>query len=135
VILAVLCLLVLGLGVPFLPPVADHFGYARPVPQGLPAHFSVDGIPFHQNYGCFGRIRFGHCLWAEAVPSRFSSCPTVAYLRKHQLWPLDRIGSIPTLFGAAHPVFDLLGPFSGGPAYGLALVKDRSCFVPYQRGG
>lgn len=40
-----------------------------------------------------------------------------------------------TEFDAALPVFDLLGPFSGGPVYGLALVKDGVCYAPYQRGG
>ena len=35
----------------------------------------------------------------------------------------DEIATVPTLFGAAYPVYDLLGPFSGGPAYGNTTVS------------
>jgi len=132
VITVVLGLLLLSLVVLFLPPVADHFGYARPVPGGLPTRFSLYGVGFQRNSGCFAPMRHGRCPWALGLATSLPVCPSANSLQKRHLWPLEQIGTLPTIFGSAHPVFDVLGPFSGGPAYGVVLVKDGSCYLPYK---
>lgn len=119
--------LVLGIGVLFLPPVADHFGYARPVPDGLPTHFPYYGWELQSTTsGCLQPLQGGHC---RARPRR---CLTEAFLRRHHYWPLTELTTVPTLLGAAHPVYIIRAPVSL-PLYGLFLVHDCACYMPYHR--
>lgn len=131
---ALIGLLVLSLLVLLLPPVANRFGYARPLPGGLPAQITVEGVRFQRNSGCFSRLRRGKCPWAFSLAISLPPCPTARTLRRLRIWPLGQVGTVPTLLGPAHPVFvRWSGPLSVGNTGGLALVKDGSCYLLYRQ--
>jgi hypothetical protein len=133
VVAGIVVLLLLGFGLLFFPPVADHFGYARPVPHGLPARYSMFGIQFQAMPGCIIPLKGRRCTAVRGLNRSLPPCPTLKYLREHQYWPLQEIGSVPTLLGHGHPVYNILAAWSGSPPYGLFLVRDGSCYLPYHQ--
>lgn len=123
----------LGIAALLLPPVADHFGYARPLPHGLPSRYTMFGISFEYHPGCNIPLKRGHCTSFRGLNASLPTCPTATYLRRHHYWPLQEIGTIPTLFEPAHPVYNILAGWSTAPPYSLYLVKDGSCYLPYRQ--
>lgn len=108
--------LILWLIVAIQPVVADHFGYAVAMPAHLPARVIFDNAPYDllQNH------------------------PTQANLESQHLWPLQRVGSLWTLFGPSRPILiakieaDMLKP--GDIPLGL-YVPDGTTYLLYERGG
>jgi hypothetical protein len=144
-IVVALGVLLLAAALLFLPPLADHFGYARPVPDGLPTQFTFSSWHLVKAHGCVGvfqrSIQGGPttmgtypCHTAGSSNRLAASCTTQQALRHSVLWPPLRVGSMSTIFGAAHPVYKA-GFASSGPGFplGLALVGDGLCYVIYRQ--
>lgn len=95
--LGLAALLALGVGVALRPATADTFGYALPDARGLPGHFSWQGVTYTNAGLCAGDSR---CESAQAP--RWSQADFAAQGE----WPLTTVGAVPTLFGAAHPIYE-----------------------------
>ena len=129
----VLCVVVLGaigFAIALQPAVADQFGYARPF-FGLPSRIQYVGADFRNLYSCGGA---GGCAHLPPGWQRnFPHCFTRALLKKEfPGTPPVQVGSVPTLFGPAHPV--LIPPwtlFQTGATTLWLLVEDGDCYVPY----
>lgn len=134
----VIALLAVGVVV-MLPPVADHFGYARPVPGGLPHRFVAGGIPFTRVSGCvhIGKPeQTSSCRKAGSASDLSASCSSFDSISAASPWHfgIGLFGTVPTLLVHPYTVWVWQAPDSGrGPPYLLAFVEDGSCFVIYRR--
>lgn len=118
----------------FQPRVANHFGYALPVRDGLPCRLHYRGRDYENDEQCGGMDRGAWSVWYAAhhhVPSG-GPCQQPATLRGIRDWPLHEIASISTLLGPSHPV---LVSSRDGPASGFTTmvlyVEDAGCYRPY----
>jgi hypothetical protein len=105
----------------FLPWLANQFGYALPMSGTLPSKVSYNGRTYTNTEDCFG----SNCLNGKAV------CRTQSTLERQGTWPLNQIGSVPTLLGAARPI---LVPAAAKQAQTptVLFVQDKSdCYVVY----
>lgn len=138
-IVAVLALIVAAVYlVLMLPPVADHFGYARPVPGGLPHRFVLGDIAFTRASGCVhigNPERIWSCSKAGSAHNLSASCSSFdAISADYKPWRLGVIGAVPTLLVHPYTVWIWETPDPGpGPPYGLSFVEDGTCFVIYHR--
>ena len=131
-----LLLFVLVAWLVFQPRVANHFGYAMPMKNGLPCRISVLGRDFDNNEQCGGMNRRGWIAWYDArhhvTPG--GACETKAQLHSESDLPLHQVGGISTLFGSSHAIL------SPQPGHGLGtptvvFVEDSGCFRPYSLSG
>jgi hypothetical protein len=124
--------------VAMLPPVADHFGYARPVPGGLPHRFVAGDLAFTRMSGCV-HISIPEQTWtcrkAGSARNLSASCSSFsAIAAARPAWHLGEFGTVPTLLAHPYTVWIWETPDPGpGPPYGLAFVEDGACFVIYHR--
>jgi hypothetical protein len=79
----------------FQPWTANHFGYALPGPDRLPYRISYAGRDYGNPYECAGAD------WCQPAAKH---CNSAQQLMAQNLWPLQQVSSISTLFGAAYPV-------------------------------
>lgn len=134
VLLGLAVLLCLGV-VATRPRVANHFGYALPVANGLPCRLHYRGRDYENDSQCVGMNRSAWSGWYTArhhLPSG-GACLQPAALRQVHDWPLELVASISTLFGPAHPVLvshrdDAASGFTTMGVY----VRDGSCYRPYE---
>jgi hypothetical protein len=133
-VLLLLCVLIAWLV--FQPGVANHFGYALPVRNGLPCRISVSDRDFDNNEQCGGMNRGSWIAWYDArhhvTPG--GACETKAQLHGENDLPLRLVGGIATLFGTSHAIL------SPQPGHGLGaptvlFVEDNGCFRPYSLSG
>jgi hypothetical protein len=119
----------LGAGViAFQPRTANHFGYALPGTEGLPFRISYQGRYYVNLLTCAG------ASWCQGGTGARSLCVTKDELINDNRWPLTQVGSIPTLFGAGHPI--LVDPaYSGLTQVEVFVVNGSNCYVAYQLAG
>jgi hypothetical protein len=96
-----------GLLAAFNPRSADHFGYALPGENGLPHRVSYAGRDYRYTGAC----------WSEAQ------------LKESELWPLRQVGTVPTLFGAPHPILSSKVP--AGMTTMRVVVPLGTCYAFY----
>ena len=118
---SLLCLLLAGvLWGAFQPWTANHFGYALPGQDRLPYRISYAGRDYSNLHECAGAD------WCQPAGKR---CFSEQQLIDEQFWPLAQVGSISTLFGAAHLV---LAPPSGGHiVMELYVLEGADCYLAY----
>lgn len=105
----------------FQPRVANHFGYALPVHNGLPCRISFSGRDYANNSFCEG---MNQSAYSSSVGS---TCTLPAALRRQKNWPLRQVASVWTLFGAAYPIMLPAGiKLRYVPTY--VFVKDGACY-------
>ena len=101
---------------------ANHFGYALPGPHGLPFRVSYAGRYYANEHTCAGD---GWCRSNGPLP-----CTTPDWLQSNHYWPLQRVGSVTTLFGPAHPLLRTPTP-RGFITMGLYVPVERDCYLAY----
>lgn len=123
--LAVLVALLAGsLWGAFQPAMANEFGYALPGMNGLPSHFSYAQTDYFNNHLCAGAD-----LCDPEMASRWSH----QRLSDSSLWPLKQVGTVFTLFGAAHPIMEPVNDPSmagAGTPYAGPDLTPFTLFVP-----
>jgi hypothetical protein len=85
------------------PAMADRFGYALARSNGLPGHFTYQNLTYSAPDFCAGG--------AGCDPTRAARMTEDA-LRAQGQWPLKQVASLPTLFGASHPILDPINDLS-----------------------
>ncbi len=107
------------------PATANHFGYAVPGKDGLPAYIFANDRRYLSQQVCAGA---DWCLNNQAQYG-IPRCYTQADLERTHEWPLVQVATMSTLFGAPHPILrptgevDVLTPF---------VVEDGpDCYVMY----
>lgn len=120
------CLAGALLGIALQPTTANHFGYALLGSHGLPSRLFYAGRIYANDQTCAGGA------WCRnSGPPR---CITAAWLRGYDYWPLQRIGSVPTLFGAPHALLRTPTPH-GMTTMGLYVPVSRVCYLAYSLEG
>jgi hypothetical protein len=104
----------------FLPRVLRQHGYALPGRNGIPCT-----IPYgHRSYvgplECDRDYMYGKTL----------NCRSQTDLINKGWWPLERVGSIPTLLGSSRPLFVESRLKQDTPTAVFMLVEP-GCYVPY----
>jgi hypothetical protein len=124
ILITAACVAVIGgsLWLAFRPEVADHFGYALPLDNRLPARISYRGRHYWDVWPCGG---------SSSCASSAPTCISKRALMNRDPRRLVQVGSIPTLFGEAHPLLGLPGP---GAAV-LLFASVHSCYVTYSLSG
>ncbi len=108
------------------PWVANHLGYALNGPRGL---------PFRLSYGSRHYTNEGTCAgdsWCQG--STGTPCTTTGWLKSYQYWPLQRVGSVVTLFGPAYPMLRASTP-RGMTTMVLYVPVGQGCYLPYSLEG
>jgi hypothetical protein len=120
-LLALVAIAALGVVIAQQPRTADTFGYALPGANGLPGHFTYQGITYSNPHLC---VDSAACQGAE--PQRWSQ----AQLTTTGEWPMRQVATLPTLFGAGHAIYEPVNDKSmigaGGP-----YVSDLHPFTLY----
>ena len=106
----------------FQPWTANHFGYALPGQDHLPFRISYGGRDYSNAHECAGAD------WCQPDSKR---CMSRQDLADQLLWPLSQVSSIPTLLGAAYPVF---AP-PNGPQTLLFMAASSTCYLTYELEG
>ncbi len=114
-VVAGIVLIVAGMVFAFSDFAARHLGYARPWSHGLP-----DRITRH------GRDYSGHpgsCLSMQQLQAQFPS----------NYFPLEKVGSFPTLFGSSHDIYVFNGNDgrNGMTTMALEVGDGANCYVGY----
>jgi hypothetical protein len=108
---------------------ANHFGYSLVGRDGLPTYVYVYGRRYHSSQVCAG------AGWCQADMERYgiSRCWTQADLVTGHEWPLEKFGSMFTLFGAPR---DLLRPVGDAGIPAPVMIADGpDCYVVYSLEG
>jgi hypothetical protein len=108
------------------PQVANHFGYALPGPRGLPYRLTYAGRYYANPQTCAGA---GWCGDIETP-----QCTTSAWLRSYGYWPLQRVGTVVTLFGPFYPMLRSPTP-PGMTTMALYIPISRDCYLAYSLEG
>jgi len=117
---AVVVLLLIVAGVVAMQPMAANaVGYALPGANGLPDHFTYQGVSYSNPDLCAG---------ATTCQPQATHRWTQADLAGAGIWPLHQVATLPTLFGAAHPILEPVNDPSMLGAGGL-YVGDAHPFV------
>ncbi|MFK0249322.1 hypothetical protein ACIQUM_31885 [Amycolatopsis azurea] len=132
VFLAVLVVLAALCGAPFLPKVANRFGYALPGDRGLPYKIHYNGRDYRSGATCAG------ARWCEdeKTPEQRARpyCKPRAELRpgSGDSDPgLVRVDEVFTLFGPSHPVFTV-GVAPAGTTFTTIVVEaSTDCYLTY----
>jgi len=109
----------------FLPPVANHFGLALLGPRGLPSHIQYGGRRYENTSVCAGSFL---CKQGEQTGEL---CGAKDDLSAHpELWPMTRIGSVPTVVGPAHTIVH--APIVAGQTPVVVFVSQgNDCYLLY----
>lgn len=130
--------LALGVVAALQPVTADHFGYALAGSRGLPGHFTYQGVTYSNA---------GLCAGGASCQSVKAERWSLEMFGATTPFPLRQVASVPTLFGAAHAIYEpvndpsMLG--AGGPYVSdahpfLLFVQDPAApdwYYLYQRPG
>jgi hypothetical protein len=106
------------------PAMANQFGYALPGVNGLPSHFSYAQTDYFNHDLCAG---------ADSCQPERASRWSQQRLSDSGIWPLKQIGSVFTLFGAAHPIMEPVNDPSmagAGTPYAGSDLTPFILFVP-----
>ncbi len=109
----------------YQPWTANHFGYALPAKDGLPAYIYANGRRYQSPQVCAGAGWCESNRDLEGIPR----CYAQADLERFHAWPLVKFGEMTTVFGGAQPIFVPSG------AYGLTspfvMADGAGCYVMY----
>jgi len=110
------------------PRLANHFGYALPLPgaAGLPFRLSYTGRHYANASTCAGDD------WCKAAGPPI--CTHASELRGAGYWPLRQAGSVFTLFGPSHPMLRAPTP-DGMTTMALYVPIARDCYLAYSLEG
>ncbi|HEX6543740.1 MAG TPA: hypothetical protein VF040_18440 [Ktedonobacterales bacterium] len=114
-----------GILAAFQPRVANHFSYALPGKDGLPAYIYADGRRYQSQQVCAGD---GWCE-QNRLQQLIPRCYTQADLQKLQMWPLVQVGTMFTLFGAPQPILAPKG--ESGLTRPFVMADGADCYVTY----
>ena len=109
---------------------ANHFGYALPGNDGLPAYLFANGRRYSTTQVCAGADWCQQTRAQQSLPR----CFTVADLQgRPHLWPLVRVADMFTLFGASHPILTLAA--GGGVTVPYIIAEGADCYDVYSLEG
>lgn len=114
-----------GITAALQPRVANHFGYALPGKDGLPAYIFANGRRYQSLQVCAGAGWCEQTRLQQLIPR----CYTQANLVATQQWPLVRVGTMFTLFGAPQPILAPTG--QTGLTRPLVMADGSDCYVVY----
>lgn len=117
----------------FQPRVANHFGYALPVANGLPCRIQYSGRDYENLNECAGSELTPWMEW-YAKRHHLSSdapCHRQASLRAIHSWPLREVGQVFTLLGPAHPILEK-STIGAGETSTVIFVGDGTCYRAYE---
>lgn len=106
------------------PAMANHFGYALPGVNGLPSHFSYAQTDYFNHDLCAG---------ADSCHPENASRWSQQRISDAGIWPLKQVGTVFTLFGAAHPIMEPVNDPSmagAGTPYAGSDLTPFILFVP-----
>jgi hypothetical protein len=111
----------LAAGSAFLPRLANHFGFALPIADGLPYRvFYLDRAYSSSDHMCAG------AGWCRPQPS----CSSLSELNEKGYSPLTQIGTVHTLFGPDHPI--VTGrTIQDSPPTIVWVSYSRDCYLTY----
>ncbi|GAA1958424.1 hypothetical protein GCM10009754_30890 [Amycolatopsis minnesotensis] len=115
-------------GIAFLPPLANHFGYALPGEHGLPFRVHYHGRDYRSHMTCAGAD------WCEAEKTPADRAKPYCAPREDPAagsGPLVRVDEVVTLFGAAHPVFTTPNRAQGETVMTILVEASGECYVSY----
>jgi hypothetical protein len=118
----------------FQPAVANQFGYALPVTNGLPCRVHYANGTYDNDYQCAGANMTGWMTWSERQHHfpKGGGCLAVSAIQPRGGGTLTRVAQVSTLLGAAHPIVTGRGSYSSRSAQALTLyIQDGSCYRPY----
>jgi hypothetical protein len=105
---------------------ANHFGYALPGNDGLPAYIFANGRRYATLQVCAGADWCGQQRAQQGIPR----CYTQADLREQlRLWPLANVAEMFTLFGPPHPILAPAGDH--GLTVPFVVADGADCYVIY----
>jgi hypothetical protein len=129
--LLVLLLLIMtgGVTAAFQPRVANHFSYALPGRDGLPTYIYANGRRYQSLQVCAGADWCTQDRLQQLIPR----CYSQADLQTMQIWPLVRVSTMFTLFGAPQPIMAPVG--ESGVMRPFVMDDGPDCFVVYELEG
>jgi hypothetical protein len=113
----------------FQPRMANHFSYALPGKDGLPTYIYAHGRRYQSLQVCAGDDWCQRDRLQQLIPR----CYTPADLQAIHLWPLVKVSSMWTLFGAAQPILSPVGPDALTRPF--VMADGPNCFVIYDLEG
>lgn len=125
VLLGALLVVAAGVWVAFQPRVANHFSYALPGKDGLPTYIYAHGRRYHSLQVCGGDDWCQRDRLQQLIPR----CYTQADLRTMHMWPLVRVSTMLTLFGAPPPILSPQG--ESGVMQSFVMADGPDCYVTY----
>ena len=125
--LLVLLLLILtgGVTAAFQPRVANHFSYALPARDGLPTYIYANGRRYQSLQVCAGADWCAQDRLQQLIPR----CYSQADLQTMQIWPLVRVSTMFTLFGAPQAIMAPAG--ESGVMRPFVMDDGPYCYVVY----
>lgn len=135
-LISIFSLIVLGCSVFVVtrPTVANHFGYALPIANGLPCRIHHGGRDYQNGEQCAGIDRTAWSIWYSAKHHLAAGgpCQGPGSLRQVNAWPLYPVAGIDTLFGPSHAVAEDRGEQARPDLTPVVLwVRDGTCYRPY----
>ncbi len=124
-LLAGLLIVVAGPWVAFQPRVANHFSYALPGRNGLPTYLYAHGRRYQSPQVCAGDDWCQRDQLRQLIPR----CYAEADLQAVHLWPLVRVSTMLTLFGAPQPILSPQG--ESGVMQAFVMADGPNCYVTY----
>jgi len=125
VALAALLIVAAGVWVAFQPRVANHFSYALPGKDGLPTYIYANGRRYHSLQVCAGDDWCERARLQQLIPR----CYTQANLQTMHMWPLVRVSTMFTLFGAPQQILSPQG--ESGVMQSFVMADGPDCYVTY----
>lgn len=119
----------------FQPWTANHFGYALPGKGKLPYRVHTENRSYDNVWMCAGadwcvtHSGPGYCTTGDICQRPANLCTDQSTLQQRHELPLQRIGTIWTMFGPPHSMF-------AGNHDGSIFVEDTpGCYIPYSLNG
>jgi hypothetical protein len=106
----------------FQPWTANHFGYALPGKDGLPAYIYTSDRRYMSVQVCAG----ADWCQRERLQLLIPRCYTQADLQALRLWPLVQVRTMLTLFGAPQPIYA-----APNDTFGFVMADGPNCYVTY----
>lgn len=128
-LVVVLLTLTAGVTAAFQPRVANHFSYALPGRDGLPTYIYANGRRYQSLQVCAGADWCAQDRLQQLIPR----CYTQANLEALHIWPLARVSSMFTLFGAPQPIMAPTG--ERGLTTPFVMNDGPDCYVVYSLEG
>jgi len=123
--LGALLVVAAGVWVAFQPRVANHFSYALPGKDGPPTYIYAHGRRYHSLQVCAGDDWCERDRLQQLIPR----CYTQSDLQTMHMWPLVRVSTMFTLFGAPQQILSPEG--DSGVMQAFVIADGSDCYVTY----